>query len=152
MSPKYFEDIEIGEREETGGRTVTQADIVNFAGLSGDFNPIHINADYAGHTYFKQPIAHGLLVVAIASGLFTQSNLNTSIKSNLIALIDLKWKFLKPVFPGDTIYVEIEIIEKRQTSKADRGLLINKRTIVNQHGEPVQEGEVVLMIKRRSIR
>ena len=152
MEPKFFEDIPIGQSERSGGRTVMQADIVSFAGLSGDFNEIHINADYASQTPFKQPIAHGLLVVAIASGLFTRSALNTAIKPNLIALMDLKWKFLKPVFAGDTIYVEIAVIDKRNTSNPERGILINKRTVLNQHGDSVQEGEAMLMIRRQPVK
>ncbi len=149
MSVIYFEDINVGESQRTEGRTVTQADIVNFAGLSGDFNPIHVNADHASKTSFKQPIAHGLLVLSIASGLFTQSEFNISIKPNIIAMMDIKWRFLKPVFINDTIYVKGEIIDKLKTKSNERGIVVNKRTVYNQKGEIVQEGEVKLMIKCR---
>ena len=149
MESKFFEDIRIGDKERTGGRTITDADLANFAGISGDFNPIHVNEDYAAQTFFKRRIAHGLLILSIASGLFTQSEMNTSIKANLIALLELKWKFFKPVFIGDTVYVETEITDKKETKKKDLGILVNKRTVVNQHAEAVQEGEFILMIRRK---
>jgi acyl dehydratase len=149
MEEKYFEDLQVGDTDRTGGRTITEADIVNFAGLSGDFNPIHMDESHASRTVFKQRIAHGLLVLSVASGLFTQSEMNLSIKPNVMALMDIKWRFLKPVFIGDTVHIEIEITEKKETSKDDRGIIVTKRTVVNQNGDEVQQGEVMMMIKRR---
>ena len=149
MEEKYFEDLQVGDNDKTGGRTITEADIVNFAGLSGDFNPIHMDESHASKTVFKQRIAHGLLVLSVASGLFTQSEMNLSIKPNVMALMDIKWRFLKPVFIGDTVHMEIEITEKKETSKDDRGIIVTKRTVVNQKGDEVQQGEVMMMIKRR---
>lgn len=149
MEEKYFEDLQVGDNDRTGGRTITEADIVNFAGLSGDFNPIHMDESHASRTVFKQRIAHGLLVLSVASGLFTQSEMNLSIKPNVMALMDIKWRFLKPVFIGDTVHLEIEITEKKETSKDDRGIIMTRRTVVNQKGDEVQQGEVMMMIKRR---
>ena len=77
---KYFEDLNVGDRTTSAARTVTEADIVNFAGLSGDYNPIHIDETFAENSPFKQRIAHGLLVLSIASGLFTNTDLNQSMK------------------------------------------------------------------------
>jgi acyl dehydratase len=149
MEEKCFEDLQVGDNDRTGARTITEADIVNFAGLSGDFNPIHMDESHASRTFFKQRIAHGLLVLSVASGLFTQSEMNLSIKPNVMALMDIKWRFLKPVFIGDTVHMEIEITEKKETSKDDRGIIVTKRTVVNQKGDEVQQGEVMMMIKRR---
>ena len=149
MEEKYFEDLQVGDSDRTGGRTVTEADIVNFAGLSGDFNPIHMDESHASRTFFKQRIAHGLLVLSVASGLFTQSEMNLSIKPNVMALMDIKWRFLNPVFIGDTVHMQIEITEKKETSKDDRGIIVTKRTVVNQKEDEVQQGEVMMMIKRR---
>ena len=149
MDQKYFEDLQTGDRDKTVGRTITEADIVNFAGLSGDFNPIHMDRAFAEKTFFKKRIAHGILVFSVASGLFTQSEMNTFMKKSVIALMEIKWKFLKPVFIGDTIHLEVEIIEKKETSKPDRGIVVVKRTVVNQDGDAVQEGDIIMMIRRR---
>jgi len=151
MDQKYFEDLKLGDQDQTVGRTITEADIVNFAGLSGDFNPIHMDQSFAEKTFFKKRIAHGILVFSVASGLFTQSEMNTFMKKSVIALMEIKWKFLKPVFIGDTIHLEVEIIEKKETSKPDRGIVILKRTVVNQKGDAVQEGDIIMMIRRRPI-
>ncbi len=149
MDQKYFEDLQTGDRDRTVGRTITEADIVNFAGLSGDFNPIHMDRAFAEKPFFKKRIAHGILVFSVASGLFTQSEMNTFMKKSVIALMEIKWKFLKPVFIGDTIHLEVEIIEKKETSKPDRGIVVVKRTVVNQDGDAVQEGDIIMMIRRR---
>ena len=150
MEQKYFEDLQVGDTDQTVGRTITEADIVNFAGLSGDFNPIHMDKNFAEKTFFKKRIAHGILVFSIASGLFTQSEMNISIKKNVIALMEINWKFLKPVFIDDTIHLEVEIINKKETSKPDRGLVTKRRIVVNQKGEIVQQGDVLMMVKRKS--
>ncbi len=146
---KYFEDLKIGERAVTAGRTITEADIVSFAGLSGDYNPIHVDESYSKTGPFGRRIAHGLLVLSIASGLFTQCEMNIAIKNNLIALLEVKARFLKPVFIGDTIHVEAEVKEKRETSKPDRGIILLERAVLNQDGEVVQICETPLMIRRR---
>ena len=141
-------DVEIGE-QTTFSKTITEADVALFSAISGDFDPIHVNEDFAQGTFFKKRIAHGLLVLSVASGLFTQCTMNLSIKENLIALMDMKWRFLKPVFIGDTIHLDIEIIEKKETSKDDRGIIVMKRTVLNQNNEAVQQGDVMLMMRRK---
>ena len=146
---KFFEDLNVGDKTTTNARTVTEADIVSFAGLSGDYNPIHVDAAFAENTPFKERIAHGLLVLSIASGLFTSSDLNTSIKKNLIALMEVKCSFLKPVLIGDTIHVEAEIKEKKEIKKPGRGIIIMERIVYNQKNEAVQNIETVLMMKCR---
>ena len=150
MEPKFFEDVEVGDKGVTAGRTITEADVVSFAGLSGDYNPIHTDEEFCKGTMFKQRIAHGALVLSVASGLFTQCEMNLFIKTNLMALMGINWRFLKAVFMGDTVHVEVQIIEKKETSKADRGIIIQRRSVVNQHGVTVQEGEVTLMMRRKA--
>ena len=147
---KYFEDLNVGDRTTSAARTVTEADIVNFAGLSGDYNPIHIDETFAENSPFKQRIAHGLLVLSIASGLFTNTDLNQSMKKSLLALMEVNCRFMKPVFIGDTIHVEAEIKEKKETSKPDRGIIIMERAVYKQDGEIVQKIEAVLMARRRT--
>ena len=149
MEQKFFEDIYVADKDKTSGRTITEADIVNFAGLSGDFNPIHIDKQFAEKTFYKKRIAHGILVFSVASGLFTQCAMNLSMKQNVIALMQINWKFIKPVFIGDTIHLEVEVVEKKETSKTDRGIILIKRAVANQTNEVVQHGDVTMMIRRK---
>ncbi len=150
MEQKYFEDLQVGDKSKTIGRTVTETDIVNFAGLSGDYNPIHMDAEFAKGTPFKKRIAHGLLVWSISSGLFTQSEMNMSIKKSVLALMEISLRFVNPVFIGDTIHLEVEIVDKKETSKQDRGIIVMRRSIYNQHEEEVQQGKVTVMLRRKT--
>src|SRR5881275_87786 len=104
----YFDDVAVGQEWESVGRTVTETDIVNFAGLSGDFNPIHIDHAFARTTPFRKPIAHGLLVLSIASGL----GLNSPPMRTQAFLSIRDWQFKGPVFIGDTIRVHARVLEK----------------------------------------
>src|SRR5579885_683840 len=97
----FFDDLEIGHEWESQGRTITQADIVNFAGLSGDFNAIHVDVEFAKKTPFRQPIAHGLLVWSIGSGLAA----NFPPVRTLAFLSVQEWQFNEAVFINDTIRV-----------------------------------------------
>jgi acyl dehydratase len=126
---------------------VTEADLVNFAGVSGDFNPIHTDEEYAKETPFGRRVAHGLLVLAMLTGL----RLRTGVfEGTLIAWLEIRrYRFLKPVFIGDTIRGETEIAEKRETSKPDRGVVVQRVRIYNQKGEAVQEGEFVTLVRRK---
>ncbi len=143
----YFEDFELGQVLYTGQRTVTSTDIVNFACLSGDFNDVHTNHEYAKTTPFGEPIAHGPLVFAIAAGLNYASGINDG---TLIALLGIdKWRMKLPVKHGDTIRVRTTVIGKKETRQADRGVITFARAFVNQRNEAVQEMEVTIMYKRR---
>ena len=145
--PLYFEDFQVGQRFTTPARTVTEADIVNFAGVSGDFNPIHTDAEFARGTPFGQRIAHGLLVLAMLTGLRQRTG---HFEGTLIAWLEIRsYRFLKPVLIGDTVHGETEILEKRETSRPDRGILVQRVRVLNQKGEVVQEGEFVTLVRRR---
>ena len=146
---KFFEDLNIGDSSVSAARTVTETDIVNFAGLSGDYNVIHTDALSARKSPFKHRIAHGLLVLSIGSGLFTTSDLNLAIRANVLALIEIKCRFLKPVFIGDTIHADAVIVDKKETSNPEHGIIIMERTIFNQDDVAVQKFDAVLMIRRR---
>jgi acyl dehydratase len=148
----YFEDLEIGSVFLSPGRTVTETDIVIFAGLSADYNMLHTDAEYSKNTVFGERIAHGLLGLAIASGLFTRTELNRMLNETVIAMLGINsWRFTAPIKIGDTVHLEIEITSKKETSKPDRGVVAFKRRLINQRGEVVQEGEIPLMIKRKKI-
>lgn len=141
----YFEDLEVGMTWESAGRTVTEADIVNYAGISGDFNEIHMNEEFAKDTIFGKRIAHGLLGLAIGSGLAQYAP-----PVHLIAFLGIKeWNFRSPIYIGDTIRVKAMVSEKKPTSKNDRGIIVWKREILNQEDEVVQEGYTIVLVKRR---
>jgi acyl dehydratase len=142
---RYFEDIEVGEAYESPGRTVTETDIVLFAGLSGDYNVLHTDAEFMKSSVFGERIAHGLLGLAIQSGLFSRATQPYA----TLAFVGLRWKFKAPIKIGDTIRLRARVIAKRETSKPDRGLVTLERQILNQRGEVVQEGETDVLVERR---
>jgi acyl dehydratase len=145
--PLYFEDVEVGTTFTTLRRTITEADIVNFAGVSGDFNPLHMDAEFAKDSLFGQRVAHGVLVLGIATGLRQGIGL---FDGTLMGLLELRtWRFLAPVFIGDTVRVETEIIELRPTSKPDRGVMTQRISVLKQDDTIVQQGELVALLKRR---
>jgi len=134
----YFEDFEIGQQIVTAGRTITEADIVAFAGLSGDYNQLHTDAEFAKQTAFGQRIAHGLLVTSIASGLAAQTGI---LEGTTIAFREIRdWKFAKPVFIGDTIHVVLEVIATKAMRRLGGGVVDIKVDIRNQHDETVIRG------------
>ena len=141
----YFEEIDPAVTYQSAARTITQADIVTFAGFSGDFNPIHIDHEYAKSTPFRQPIAHGFGVFSIASGLGTHSPPTRTVA--LIAVRD--WKFTAPVYVGDTIVMLSRAAEKTLKGVGKRGEIVWFRQIVNQDGKVVQEGHMVTMVECR---
>lgn len=147
MQGRYWEDLEVGQEFRTVGRTIGEAQVMTFAGLSGDFNPLHTDATIAETTPWKKRIAHGILGLSIASGLINQLGL---FEGTTIALLGYEeWRFTRPIFFGDTIHVEMKIIDKRETSKPDRGILMREINVVNQNGEVVQTGRSGLMVMRR---
>jgi acyl dehydratase len=147
----YFEDFIVGSKFFSPGRTVTEADIVNYAGLSGDYMPIHTNAEYAKGTIFGERVAHGFLGLIIASGLFTRTELANGIQGTVIALLGVNWGFKGPIKIGDTVHLEVEVVDSKETSKNDRGIVTLKRRLINQEGTLVQEGETPLMVRKRLV-
>jgi acyl dehydratase len=141
----YFDDVEVGQTWESPGRTVTEADIVNFAGLSGDFNPIHVDHVFAQSTAFRRPIAHGLLVLSMSSGL----GLNSPPMRTLAFLGLLEWHFRGPIFIGDTIRVRGTVLEKEVRGRGRRGAITWRREIINQDGKVVQEGIARTLVEGR---
>ena len=144
----YFEDFEVGMELTTPARTITATDIVNFCCLSGDFNEIHANVEYAKTTPFGEPIAHGPLIYGIAGGLQYASGINDG---TLLALLGIdRWRITTPTKQGDTIHMVQTVVAKKPTSKPDRGIITFKREVRNQRGESVMEMEATLMYRRRS--
>lgn len=142
----FIDDIEIGQEWESLGRTITQADIVNFAGLSGDFNPIHMDHQFAQATPFRQPVAHGLLVFAAASGLSLFSP-----PMRTLAFLEIRdWQFKEPIFIGDTIRVRCQVIDREIRARGRRGVVTWRRQIINQDNKVVQEGVTVTLVEGRA--
>lgn len=143
----YFEDFEEGMMLRTPARTITGTDIVNFACLTGDFNEVHTNYEYAKNTPFGEVIAHGPMIYGIAGGLQYASGINDG---TLLALLGIdKWRIKAPVKHGDTIRMEQTVTEKKPTSKPERGIIVFKREIKNQDGVVIQEMEATLMYRCR---
>ena len=145
---RYYEEFEVGEKFTSPARTVTETDIVLFAGLSGDYNPLHTDSEFCKDTIFGEKIAHGLLGLSILTGLSTRLGIFDGTAIAFLGIND--WKFKKPVFANDTIHFEMEVIEKRETSKLDRGIIFRKFELYNQRNEIIQSGILPIMIKRRT--
>jgi acyl dehydratase len=147
MRGLYWEQWEIGAEFESPARTVTETDIVSFAGLSGDFNPLHVNEEFCKTTQFGSRIAHGTLVYAIASGLIFQLHLYDD---TLVAFLGFdSLRFTGPTKAGDTIHAKINVLEKRETSNSERGVMKRRLQVINQRGEVVQEGVQAFLLKRQ---
>lgn len=146
MAALYFDDLEVGRKFITKGRTITEADIVNFAGFSGDFNPIHMDREFARETTFGRRIAHGMAVLSISTGLSQSLGI---FDGTVIAFLGLEWSFVKPVFIGDTITLRQSVKSMRKASKPGRGVIELESEVVNQNGDVVQKGVRTLMLKTR---
>lgn len=144
---RYFEEFESGQTVVTAGRTITEGDIVRFAGLSGDFNQIHTDAEYAAQGMFGKRIAHGLLVLSIASGLAVQTGI---IEGTVLAFRELDWKFSRPVMIGDTVHAEIEVEETKPLPRLGGGNVVMKVTVLNQDDAVVHRGHWTMLVKSKS--
>ena len=142
----YYDDLEVGKTYVSASRTVTEADIVNFAGVSGDFNPIHVDHHFARTTAFRKPIAHGLLVFSIASGLCVSAP-----QTRILALTQISdWAFKLPVFAGDTVRMVSVVAEIIPRSRNRRAEVRWNRQIVNHEDKVVQEGRFVTLVEGRA--
>jgi acyl dehydratase len=140
-----FEQFAVGRRWETPGRTITEADIVAFAGLSGDFNPLHVDEVFAAGSEFGGRIAHGPMAIGIAFGLASRLDL---LDGTAMALLDVRWTFRKPIRPGDTLRAIIEVVETRPSKRDDRGVVGLSVEMRNQTGESVQLGSCRVLVRR----
>jgi acyl dehydratase len=144
---RYWDAFEEGETFTTAARTVTEAAVDAFAGLSGDFNPLHTDEEAARQTPMKGRIAHGMLVLSVATGLANQLGLFEGTTLALLGMDRIRWT--APVRPGDTIHVVLAIRQKKESSKPDRGVLVTEATVVNQRGEPVMTADWTTLMARQ---
>ena len=145
----YFEEFSVGQKVVTEKRTVTENDIMTFARVSGDDNRIHTDPEFSRTTIFGKQVAHGLLGLAIASGLAWQTGI---LDGTVIAFREVKeWKFVKPVFIGDSIYVELETIETKSLPRIGGGSVTITLEVKNQNDEVCHRGTwTVLMMSKPS--
>lgn len=142
---RYLSEFTVGEKFTTLSQTVTETDVILFAGITGDKNPIHTDKTYAEKLPFGARLAHGLLCSSIATGLWGRMGM---VDGSAIAALSTEWKFVDPVKIGDTIHCEIEVLEaKRSSKKPDRGVLNIGYTILNQDGQVCQTGSMATMLK-----
>lgn len=140
----YLENIEPGQSWKSPARTVTESDIVAFAGMTGDFDPLHVDHEFAAATPYGKPIAHGLLCMSFMAGLSS-----TCPRMKTLAFVRIQdWQFQKPVFVGDTIHVvtEVETITPRGRRS---GEVVWFRKVVNQRGEVVQSGQLITLVSAK---
>jgi acyl dehydratase len=143
----YFEEFSAGQKIISVGRTITESDVVSFAGLTGDYNLIHTDMEYSKTTPFGQRVAHGLLCLSIGMGLATRTGF---IEGTVLAFREImSWKFVKPVFIGDTIHIELEVLETKEIRRLGGGLIQIKADIKNQHGDVTARGTWEALIASR---
>ncbi|KQR81451.1 dehydratase [Burkholderia sp. Leaf177] len=143
----YFEDFEVGQAFESGGRTITETDLTFFSMLSGDWNPIHANAEFAKNTRYGQRVVHGTLGIAIATGMLHELGI---FHDSAVAMMSLnEWKFVAPILVGDTLHLRLEITELDGARSERVGRLGRRFVMLNQRDEIVQDGRSDLLIKKR---
>ncbi|WP_347489713.1 MaoC/PaaZ C-terminal domain-containing protein [Desulfoscipio sp. XC116] len=144
MLSGYYDDLKVGDRWVSRGRTITESDIVMFAAFSGDWYQLHTDREWAAKTPFGQRIAHGLLVLSVSSGFWDLSG------GTVIAFYGMdKVRFTAPTFIGDTIHAELEIVEKK-VKNPDSGVVDVKQEIKNQRGQTVAAAVLRLLLKKRA--
>lgn len=142
----FFEDLEPGYCVETPARLITAADIDQFAEMTGDNHPLHLDETYAACTAFGGRIAQGALILSIATGLAYSSGY---LRGTIEAFVDLNWKYRAPIHINDVVHVQLELLNKRRLPEQDSGLATIKVTVLNQRDEVVQDGRWTLLIRSR---
>ncbi|HPP64238.1 MAG TPA: MaoC/PaaZ C-terminal domain-containing protein [Anaerolineales bacterium] len=144
MPGLYFEEFSVGQKITSVGRTVTEGDIMTFAGLTGDYNQIHTDAAFAATTQFGQRIAHGLLGLSIAVGLLMRTGV---LEGTVLAFREIvEWKFVKPVFIGDTLRVEMEVKELKAMPRIGGGQALVALDVKNQKDETLMRGTLAVLV------
>ena len=143
---RTFDEFEEGEVIMTASRTITEADIMNFAGISGDFNPLHTDEVFMSRSPFGTRIAHGMLIMSIATGLANQLG---PFEGTTIALMNMNIAYKGVVKPDDTVRLKLVVGEKKESKKPDRGVIIFNNEVLNQNDETVIETQWTLMMSRK---
>lgn len=147
MRGMYFEEFEVGQKVISPGRTITEADVVAFAGISGDFNSIHTDAVFSRDAGFGQRVAHGLLGLSIASGLLVRSGV---LEGTVMAFREInQWKFSQPMFIGDTVHVVLEVMELKALPRLGGGSLLAMLHVQNQDDVTVMKGQWSVLVQSK---
>jgi acyl dehydratase len=146
--PYFFEDLHVGQVLVSPARTITETDVVNFAGISGDFNPIHTDVEFARSSVYGQRVVYGLLGLAVLTGLTDRARFFSGSAIALLGIDD--WRFVAPIFIGDTVHYRMEVTALKPSKKPDRGVVERHFQLINQRGEVVQEGELPMMVRTRA--
>jgi 3-hydroxybutyryl-CoA dehydratase len=144
---RYFEDFVEGEEFEVGPRLVTQEDVNAFADVSGDHHPLHVDPEYAATTRFGRTIAHGVLGLAVATGLMGSAGLS---RGTLVALRALDWEFRRPLFPGTEVGLRFRVAELRPSSRGPRGTVVWETELVDPDARILQRGRLTAIFRTRS--
>ena len=143
----YFEEFEVGQKIISLPRTVTESDVMTFAGLSGDFTQIHTDAEFSKTTQYGQRIAHGLLGLSIASGLATRTGI---LEGTVLFFREInEWKFSRPIFIGDTIHVVIDVLQTKPVRKMGGGLVVISLDVKNQRDETPMKGNWTVLMANK---
>jgi acyl dehydratase len=145
----YFEDLPLDKTFVTSGRTITEADLVAFAGLSGDFNSLHVDETFAAFTPFGGRIAHGLLVLSVSSGLSTRLPVLHALQPALLGMVDVTCRWLAPTRIGDTVRVELTFTDAQLTRSGTRGRVTERRVVLNQDDITVLDSQWTLLVATR---
>jgi acyl dehydratase len=143
----YYDDFHVGQRFITASRTITETDVVLFAGLSGDYNPLHTDEVFAAATTYRKRIAHGALGLAVATGLANRLGI---FEGTTIAILGLDVHYRRPIYINDTVSLELEVKEKKAPQRGERGLVIFQTTLVNQGHRTAMDGTWTLMMRTRA--
>ena len=144
----YFEEFELGAMHTSSERQIAEADLFAFSELTGDHNPLHLDAEFAAKSVFGQRIAQGLLGLSIASGLLTQLGF---IDGTLLAFRELTWKFSQPIFIGDAIRASAKVTELRALPRLGGGAVTFDVEVLNQRGERVQSGQWMVLVSSKPV-
>ncbi|MDT0203059.1 MaoC/PaaZ C-terminal domain-containing protein [Nocardioides sp. AE5] len=143
----WFDDLAEGMEFTSRGRTLTESDVVSFCGVSGDFHPLHVDAVHAAESPFGERLVHGALVLSVATG---QRSLLEFLGESLVAFLEIRsWRFVEPVFIGDTVRTTTVVSGLQPTSRPGRGVVVQDVSVRNQRGEVVQEGKMVNLLRSR---
>jgi 3-hydroxybutyryl-CoA dehydratase len=143
----YFEEFKSGDTVTSMGRTITETDVVNFAALTGDWNLIHTDAEYSKEHMFGQRVAHGLLILSIASGLAVRLGF---MEDTILAFRSLDWKMQRPIFINDTMRVRLTVEETKAMARLGGGLVNFKVEVLNQKEELCMRGNWEMLVKGQS--
>jgi len=148
LQPAYFEEFSLGQEFVTKARTVTEADVVNFAALSWDTNQLHTDVEFAKRTPYGERIAHGMLGIVIHSGL---SQMLGIMEGTIVAFLGMTWNFHLPIKIGDTVHVVQRVKEVRESTKGERGIVTFEKKLINQRDEIVQTGTTTVLLAKRDV-